>query len=684
MFRPPPLPQVRYDTIILKGGLDVVTPTLSAGVGVARDANNFEVSVTGGYSRIVGYERIDGQPAPSEAISQQLNFGTFLMTPVVGDTLTGVTSGATGVVAFVGVDYAAVTKVVGNFVAGEDVTDAGPTVGTLTAVDGTQGSLVDAQIKAAAADIYRADIGEVPGAGPVRGVFYYNDTLFAFRNDVTDVFSVLYMATSGGWTLVPYYYEVEFTAGAGDVVDGYNLVQGGNTALIKRVVVESGDLDAGTAAGRFIVEAPAPGSFAAGAATITGGAGGTATLGGAETQITKPAGGTYQFVIDNFYGQAATKRVYGCDGVGLAFEFDGDVLVPIRTSTVPDTPTHVAVFKKHLFLSFEGSAVHSSPGLPYNFQGIDGASEITVGDIITGLTVSRGEQAGGAMVIYGRNSTTMLYGTSAADWNEVSYGEGSGCIRYSAQYLNEPYVLDDRGVITLATSLNYGNFDQATLTHNIQPFIISKRTRVAASLVNRTKSQYRLLFNDGSGLFCTILNGKYLGAMPVEFAHTAFCAWAGETSGGSEVSFFGAADSGFVYELEKGTSFDGEALVANFTLNYNPSKSPRIIKKYLHAALEVTGTGFAQIDFGYLLGYSSSDIPQAGQTSYQSAFAPANWDSFVWDAFTWDGVTLSPTEAELRGSAENIAITVSSGGDYVGAFTINSVILHYALRRGLR
>jgi hypothetical protein len=684
MFKTPNLPRIQYDTIVLKGGMDVVTPTLSVNPGVIRDASNFEVSVTGGYSRIQGYERADGQPSPSSAVVQQLTVDLFLTTPLVGDTVTGAMSGATGVVAFVGADYLAVTKVVGLFEEAEDITDGGPTVGTLTSVGGTQGSQVDAQIQAAAADIYRADIGEVPGAGPVRGVFYYNDTLFAFRNNVGDTAAELYMATTGGWVLVPFYLEVEFSAGAGEIDEGDNLVQGANTALIKRVVIESGDIAAGTAAGRFVIEAPAPGSFIAGAATISGGGAGTATLDGAESQITRPAGGVYQFVIDNFQGQAATKRVYGCDGVGLAFEFDGDVLVPVRTSSVPDTPKFVAVFKKQLFLAIDGSAVHSAPGLPYNFQGIDGAYEIAIGDTITGLTVTRGEQAGGAMAIYGRNSTSLLYGSGAADWQLVQYGEGSGCISYSAQYLNEPYVLDDRGVTTLQTSLNYGNFDQATLTHNIQPFINSKRTRVATSLVNRTKSQYRLLFNDGSGLFCTILNGKYLGAIPVEFAHTAFCSWAGETSGGSEVSYFGAVDSGYVFEMEKGTSFDGEPLVANFTLAYNFSRSPRILKKYLHAALEVTGSGYAQIDFGYSLGYGSSNIPQAGLAAYASAFAPANWDTFVWDAFFWDGVTLSPTEAELRGAAENIAIAISSGNTYVGAYTINSIIIHFAHRRGLR
>ena len=63
----PKMPPTQYDIIQLRGGLDLVTPTLSLPSGVARDAVNYEVSITGGYSRIAGYERFDGRPNPSDA-----------------------------------------------------------------------------------------------------------------------------------------------------------------------------------------------------------------------------------------------------------------------------------------------------------------------------------------------------------------------------------------------------------------------------------------------------------------------------------------------------------------------------------------------------------------------------------------------------------------------------------------
>ena len=64
---------VRYEGIALDGGLDIVTPTLNLKPGVARASINFEASMTGGYARVAGFERLDGRPAPSTADYRILN-----------------------------------------------------------------------------------------------------------------------------------------------------------------------------------------------------------------------------------------------------------------------------------------------------------------------------------------------------------------------------------------------------------------------------------------------------------------------------------------------------------------------------------------------------------------------------------------------------------------------------------
>lgn len=675
---PMQMPGVAYDLVPLAGGLDQLTPTLSLKPGVAREATNFEASETGGYRRVAGYERYDGRPAPSEANYTLLTLASFTNVPAVGQTVTGQTSAATGVVAAVGANVLAVTKTTGTFTT-EVIKVGATTIGTLTLVGGTVTSQQDAIFLNAAADIYRADIAAVPGSGSVLGVAVLSDVVYAFRNNAGGTAAVLHKTTSGGWTAVTMYREVSFTAGAGSIADAQTVTRGANTATIKRVVIETGTLEAGTAAGRLIITAPAPGAFAAGSGTTSGG--GTLTISGADTAITFLPNGRFEFDRTNFSG-TGNERLYGCDGVSREFEFDGDVLVPLNIGTTTRAK-HVAAFQKHLFWGVGSSLIHSRPGGPYDYQALTGASEIATGADITGLTVLPGGSSNPALAAYNRSNISVLYGTGTADWNLVSLGLGVGAIRYSTQSLAQTYGLDDRGVMSLQASQNFGNFDQASLTANIRKIISDKRTKVAASLVNREKSQYRLLFNDGTGLFLTIVNDKFLGAMPMQFAHTFTCAFESELSNGAEASFVGGSN-GFVYQLEKGTSFDGEDINASVTLNYNPTKSPRIRKRYRKASIEVSGDGYAAIAFGYTLGYGSSEIEQPGQTTYSTPFQSARWDSFVWDAFVWDGRTLAPTEADMQGTAENVAIVLGSATDYIPSYTLNSIITHYTVRRGLR
>ena len=78
-------------------------------------------------------------------------------------------------------------------------------------------------------------------------------------------------------------------------------------------------------------------------------------------------------------------------------------------------------------------------------------------------------------------------------------------------------------------------------------------------------------------------------------------------------------------------------------------------------------------------------IGQPTPVAASSGFSPPpTWDSFTWDNFVWDGQTLSPTDVDMTGTAENVQITVSSGTNYIGAYTVNSLIHHYSNRRGIR
>ena len=81
----------------LQGGLNEVTPPLSLKGGELFGVSNYEPGAKGGYRRIDGYERLDGQPAPSEASYWILNFDAGdIVEPSVTAQCFGDTSGAKG------------------------------------------------------------------------------------------------------------------------------------------------------------------------------------------------------------------------------------------------------------------------------------------------------------------------------------------------------------------------------------------------------------------------------------------------------------------------------------------------------------------------------------------------------------------------------------------------------------
>ena len=680
------LPPVKYETISFRGGLDQVTPTLSLPSGYARDSLNFECGQRGGYNRIGGYERYDGRVSPSGASYLVMTVANSA-TPALASTITGLTSAATGVLIGLTATTFVLTKVIGNFTPGEFLQVTGVTIATFSMFGGPTTAKSAAIYQAAASDAYRPNIQKPPGSGPARGVIVLSDVVYAFRDNVGATSCDLWKATSGGWVQIPYVNEISFTVGgAATPNDGAVLTQGGVTATIKRVMLQTGAWVGNTAAGRFVITSIAGGNFAAGAAT----AGGVAvTLSGVQTQITQLAGGKYDCDYGNFFGGVQTPRLYGADGVNRGFEFDGVTFVPIVTGASPDTPKYAAVHKNALFFSITSSLFFSGPGLPYSYSAVTNGGQIAVGQNITGLLVQPGAQTTGAMAIYTEISTFMLYGTGLSTWNLVAFNSGTGAIDYSAQNLAQSYQFDSSGVLSLATSLNYGNFDQATLTASIKPFIDANRASLSCSCLCRDKNQYRVFFSNGFCLFLTIVNGQYLGGMPSYLPISgnggtgAYNAWESVLSSGIEVTYICGYD-GFIYQMEKGTSFDGAAIPAYVTLNYDALRSPRILKRFRKAALELQGSTYAEINFSYSLGYGSAALQQPNVKAYPNNFSPTFWDSFTWDAFFWDGSNLLPSELEMAGTAENVACTLGSNNNYTGQFTLNSLIIHYTPRRGMR
>ena len=685
------LPQVPINTSYVKfgGGLDLISPVLSINPGMALSAMNYEPGVHGGYQRIDGFERFDGRPSPSAAVYYHVSY-TLTGTVAVGNTITGVTSGATGYVTAVDTGALAFTKLTGTFVSGETINVAAAPQGTLTSVPALGGYRTgydDAFALNAAADVYRADILKVNGAArQIRGGHIYKGVNYVFQDNAAGTAGEMYKSTASGWSLVALGRELAFTSGGTFVIAEGQVITGETsaaTATITRVSLESGTFAAGTAAGHLIF-ASQTGTFQA--ETIKVGANlNVANIAADSVAITLSPLGAYKCVNHNFTGSTDTQRMYGCNGVDRAFEFDGTVFVPLNTGMTVDKPTNVAVYKNQLFLSFYGSSQSSSVFGPYQWSAVIGGAEIAVGDTITGYAATAK-----AVIIFSRNQAHQLTGNTSVDFVLDTLSETAGAITNTIQTIGSTYSLDDQGIRQITRTQNYGNFEESNISERVQRLIDAIRSKAVASSVYRTRSQYRLYGSDGSGIIMTVQGdamsqsayapSPIVGFTEFKYPVNPTCAWQGEDSTGKDVVFFGA-DNGYVYQADKGSSFDGADIEAYLRLPFNNTKSPRTIKRYRKAVLEMSSTAYTSIRFQPEFSYGDPAIAGHMIQTVTGQGTGGYWDVSNWDEFFYDSRTINSPEFDIAGSGINMALIFYSKSDIDLGHKLEGVIIHHTPRR---
>ena len=767
---------VRTKRVTYLGGLNTEDPQHDMPPGELVEVKNYEVRTRQGYRTFNGYERFDGQPAPSDATFYTLDFNTGTEEIAVGATVTGLTSSATGIVVYAGVvesgsyvggdaaGYLILDQVSGTFQAAENLqvsaaTKAVAVADAVPAEADTQ-ALYDTYLQAAIE--YRRDqIAAVPGDGAVRGVNFYEGTLYAFRDD--SGVAKMYKSSTTGWTLVALGSRIEFYDGqTAQIQEGVTLTGATSaaTATVRRVAIHDGTFAAGTAQGQLTISgitgsfqadenldvsfsniATADGTqsgndlnFDSGGTnsllvgqTITGAssgatgvvtaltlssgawedgnAKGTLTFGGgitgtftdnealdmsvttnakalaADEANTLGAAGKYEFVNHNFLGTSDGYRMYGCNGTGLAFEFDGTYLSLIRTGpNESDYPSHIQRHTDYLLLGYSNGIVKcSSLGTPLIYNAATGAAEFGVGDQVTGLVPATGNTT----VIYTRNNTHLLAGQVSSGFTLQSQDDGAGAQEWSAQAVGVPWSFDDRGITAVSATDVFGNFLHSTLSEKVQKIIRTKSGNVSCSMRVRAKSQYRVFFNDKSGLTLTFWRGRVLGIVPFTVLHQANCTTSEEDTDGTERLFFGA-DDGIVYEMGKGTSFDGQARECYAVLTHHAYGLPGYRKNFKEANIDIRSEGASSVQVGALYDYEEPGTPQQDPTSNTVYGTGGKWDIDNWNEFTWGSPRIGQYRRRLGHSGETCALVFYSSSIYDADYTLEGHTMHFNVRNRIR
>ncbi|QUT04055.1 hypothetical protein KFK14_12950 [Sphingobium phenoxybenzoativorans] len=662
------------NTYAFGGGLDVVSAALAVPPSRIVSGMNYE-PLAEGYGRVQGFERFDGRTAPSAAVFGTLKFDSGVAPIAMGNLITGGTSGATAHVVLSPIGFEGswdagtargsliITAVTGTFVDNETLIVGG---GTKALVNGpaTFDSAPSEDIRAhyveAAQTYYRELVGKVPGSGPVRGVAVYNGNVYAWRDNIIGSAGAMWKATALGWVEVHLGYQAQFTLGTNELVEGQTIfgATSGASATVARVVRRSGNW--GTNAAGYVVLTNIVGVFTN---EIAAGDGHSVTIAPVTSHVL-PAGGRYMTIGHNFFGASNRYRMYGCNGVGRGFEFDGTVFAFIYTGSADDRPQRVFEAAEHLGFTFPGGSIqYSSITGPLDWDGNTGAGDLGFGTEITDVV----QAAQTSVLFFGEKKIAYLTGTDSESFILNELTEEAGADAWTAQKIGKIMYLDKRGLRDVQATSAFGNFKAGSLSELIAPYFTAKRKagRVpVASHVCRSKSQYRLYWSDRTGL-CVFMGRKTPEAIPFSTDDMqVYCSGTGELADG-EGMFVGAED-GYVYRIDSGSSFDGTGIKGFVMTPYNHIGAVGYEKRLHKIVVEMQAAPLTRLGITVMFNYSDGSQPNAGRKDFtvqgsgdgidfRVTGGGGIWDTSDWNQFFWSAPYSGKAEAHPDGQGENMS-----------------------------
>jgi hypothetical protein len=601
---------ITRDKIDLKGGLNFIDAADGIDPGMLLSCRNYETHYqTGAYRRIAGYEAFDGRLRPHLAEYYRVDLINITGGPFqYGETVTSNLD--TAIVVDYVVDeeaadnsgYMIISELTNDVDAGSTWTGgtsgATATAASDTEFEGQDDEDLHDQAQLAAEDYRRSfitKVGEGSCEGPVRGVHVYNNTVYAFRDEIGGTKGLMWKSSPTGWQQVALGYKVRFVEGSqlpikGQTVTGLN---SGATCQVERVVLTAG-MWAGNDGVGYIVTTSITGTFQINEELQIAGetfAKGNSIIVQQEQELN--AGGRYRFRNYNFGGHTSNFQMYGVNGVNNAFEFDGTVFTLIETGMSFDQPTHIGVHRGQLLLAYVGGSLqHSGKNNPLSFQPVLGANEILAGDEITGFI----EEVGDISFVFTRNKTFRLEGFVQENIQLKLHNSETGAISDTMQRIGRSLYLDDRGFLQLPTTDAYGDFASAQISMMVEPLVQSflKNSTVEGSIVNRGQSIYRCFFSNAGGISIGFSGNKVNGITLIDYGLSITDTSNGDIAnddGNLVERIFVCDGDGWVYETDVGRNFNGQELEAYLVTAYHFSGNPEQNKRYRRATVYLTGEG---------------------------------------------------------------------------------------------
>lgn len=378
--------------------------------------------------------------------------------------------------------------------------------------------------------------------------------------------------------------------------------------------------------------------------------------------------------------------VIACNGLNPARRYTANQTETIINGTgSPSAPKYAEMVLNRLVLapaSNASSIALSAPNAETDFDSANGAIEINVGDVVTGLKRFREK-----LYIFCEGSIFRLDGSTEDDFVIVPITRSLGCLSHDSiqESAGDLIFLFADGLHSLAATERIGDLELGIVNPQIQPTV---RTLIAnldeddiSSCLIRTKSQYRIFFQEevDNDLDASAVLGKSNRNQTYEWAElqgfNAYCADSEYLSSGTEVAVFGHPTDGYVYKQETGNTLGGTTeipyLYETHGLMYNDDVLRKILQKI---TVYIQAGGDTEVELDTYLDFGDNDLLQPATITINLDGTTATWGSAVWDTATYGSVNLTVVRKNLIGSCHEAAFIFSGTTDdeshRIDSFTI--------------
>jgi hypothetical protein len=157
----------------------------------------------------------------------------------------------------------------------------------------------------------------------------------------------------------------------------------------------------------------------------------------------------------------------------------------------------------------------------------------------------------------------------------------------------------------LSATADYGDFDFGSVSQSVQPLLADQRiddNNPIASFLIRRRNQYWLLFETGLAL-AVDFSKKRPQILPSNLVIAVTCACSVEVD--SEERIFVGDDDGYVYEFDKGTSFDGDEIEYYVRFAFNHFGAPQVQKTFQKVMVDLEAEGTTTLSVAVDLDYGA-------------------------------------------------------------------------------